>query len=136
MGEPMAIFLDASYFLALYNEDDAHHKRAVILAEKIDAGEYGQIVTSDDVFDEVVSVALRKFGKQKAQIFGKQVLDSVLMIHGSKHLFDAAFMIFNSSDLPFSFTDCMGQAIINLAQIEYIATFDKLFEKLQFKVLN
>lgn len=132
----MAVFLDASYLLALYNEDDVHHPRSKILAVKIDANEYRQVVTSNDVFDEVVSVALRKFGKEKAKIFGKQVLDSVLVIYSSKHLFDAAFKIFNSSDLPFSFTDCMSQAIINLAQIEHIATFDKLFERLNVKILR
>ena len=132
----MSVFPDASYFLALYNEDDAHHKQAAILAKKIDANEYGQIITSDYIFDEVGSVALRKFGKEKAQTFGKQVLESALMINGNKHLFNAAFRIFTSSELPFSFTDCMSQAILNLAQIEYIATFDKLFEKLNVKVLH
>ncbi len=132
----VAVFLDASYFLALYNEDDVHHKRAMELAEKIDFNEYGQTLTSDDIFDEVVSVGLRKFGKEKAQIFGKQILASILIVHGDKHLFDAAFKIFNSSKLDFSFTDCMSQAIIDLAQIKYIATFDKLFEKVDVEVVS
>lgn len=132
----VAIFLDASYFLALYNENDVHHKQAIILAEKIDVNEYGQTITSDDIFDEVVSVALRKFGKEKAQILGKQIVDSIFMVHGDKHLFDMAFRIFNNSNDNFSFTDCMTQAIMDLAQIRYIATFDKLFEKLDVEVIN
>ena len=132
----VAIFLDASYFLALYNESDVHHKRAALIAEKIDANEYGQVLASDDIFDEVVSVALRKFGKEKAQAFGKQILDSIFIVNGDKHIFDNAFKIFNSSKLPFSFTDCTTQAIIELAQIQYIATFDKLFEKLDVEVVN
>ena len=132
----LAIFLDASYFLALYNSDDVHHKRALLIAEKIDSNEYGQVITSDDVFDEVVSVALRKFGKEKAQIFGKQVLNSILIVHGDKHLFNAAFDIFNASKAAFSFTDCTSQAIMGMAQIQNIATFDKLFEKLDVKVVN
>ena len=132
----MAIFLDASYFLALYNENDVHHKRAKLIAEKIDANQYGQVLTSDDIFDEVVSVALRKFGKEKAQILGKQIFDSIFILHGNRHLFDIAFKIFNASKESFSFTDCMSQAIMDLAQIEYIATFDKLFEKLSVEVVN
>ena len=131
----VAIFLDASYLLALYNESDTHHKRAVILAEKIDANEYGQTLTSDDVFDEVISVALRKLGKEKARTFGKQIFNSILIVHGNKHLFDSAFRIFNASEYNFSFTDCMSQVIINLAQIQYIATFDKMFEKLDVEVV-
>ena len=132
----MAIFLDASYFLALYNENDVHHKKATLIAEKIDANEYGQVLASDDIFDEVVSVALRKFGKEKAQVFGKQILDSVFIVNGDKHIFDNAFKMFNSSKLPFSFTDCTTQAIIELAQIQYVATFDNLFEKLDVEVIK
>ena len=132
----VAIFLDASYFLAFYNESDVHHKRATIITKKIDANAYGQVLSSDDVFDEVVSVALRKFGKEKAQSFGKQILDSVFILNGDKHIFNNAFKIFNSSKLPFSFTDCTIQAIVELAQIQYIATFDKLFEKLDVEVVN
>ena len=52
----LVIFLDARYLLALYNESDIHHKRARILADKIDANEYGQALTSDDVFDEVIKI--------------------------------------------------------------------------------
>ena len=132
----MTILLDASYFLALYNEGDVHHKKAALIAEKIDANEYGQVLTSDDVFDEVVSVALRKFGKEKAQVFGKQILDSVFILHGDNHIFNNAFKIFNSSKLPFSFTDCTTQAIIELAQTQCVATFDKLFEKLDVEVIK
>ena len=132
----LAIFLDASYFLALYNQDDIHHKRAMIISESIDANKYGQVIASDDVFDEVVSVALRKFGKERAQAFGKQVLNSVFIINGDKHIFDSAFKIFNASKLPFSFTDCTTQAIIELAQIQYIATFDKMFGKLNVEIVN
>ena len=132
----MAIFLDASYLLALYNESDVHHKRAVKLAERIDANEYGQAITSDDIFDEVVSVTLRKFGKEKAQNLVKQILDSIFIVLGDRHLFDNAFGIFNDSKDPFSFTDCMSRAIMDLAQIRRIATFDRLFEKLDVDVVN
>lgn len=132
----LVIFLDASYLLALYNESDIHHKRARILAEKIDANEYGQVLTSDDVFDEVVSVALRKLGKEKARVFGKQILNSVFIVHGDKHLFESAFKIFNSSQYNFSFTDCISQAIMDLAQIGHIATFDKMFERLDVEVIS
>ena len=132
----VAIFLDASYLLALYNYDDIHHKRALLIAENIDANEYGQVLTSDDIFDEVVSVALRKFGKEKAQMFGKQILSSILILHGDNHLFNAAFEIFNASKAAFSFTDCTSQAIIDLGQMQHIATFDKLFEKLDVKVVS
>ena len=132
----VAVFLDASYFLAIYNENDVHHKKSRALAEKIDANEYGQAVTSDYIFDEAVSVTLRKFGKEKAQALGKQILGSIFMVQCGRHIFDTAFRIFNSSKDAFSFTDCVSQAIMDLAEIKLIATFDKMFEKLDVEVLN
>ena len=131
----VAIFIDASYFLALYNDDDVHHKHAATVAEKIEANEYGQALSSDDIFDEVVSVALRKFGKEKAQIFGKQILESIPIVYGNKHIFENACKIFNASKENFSFTDSMSQAIMDLAQARYIATFDKLFDRLDVELI-
>jgi len=132
----VTIFLDASYLLALYNEDDLFHKQALAVRGKIESDEYGQMLTSDDVFDEVLSVALRKFGKEKAQIFGKQILNSIFIVHGGKHIFNAACEIFNNSKYNFSFTDCTSQAIMKMAQIDYIATFDKEFDNINVKVIS
>ncbi|MBI2647270.1 type II toxin-antitoxin system VapC family toxin [Candidatus Woesearchaeota archaeon] len=132
----MAIFLDASYLIALYNESDMHHQNAASIAQRVNSNEFGHPITSDHVFDEAVSVTLRKFGKEKAQLLGKQILDSIFMVQCDRHLFDAAFRIFNSSEEPFSFTDCASQAIIGLVQIKFIATFDKLFEKLDVEIVS
>jgi len=132
----VAIFLDASYLLALYNEDDVHHKKAMQIASSLDSNRYGQLVTSDYIFDEVVSVAMRKIGKSEAKLYGKQIIGSVFIVHADKGLFDAALKIFNSSSDPFSFTDCMSAAIMELAEMDFIATFDKLFEKLDVTVVS
>ena len=132
----MAIFLDASYLIALHNENDVHHQNAVSIAHRVNSNEFGQLITSDHVFDEAVSVTLRKFGKEAAQLLGKQILDSVFIVQCDRHLFDAALEKFNSSKDAFSFTDCVSQAIMDLIQIKCIATFDKLFEKLDVEALN
>ena len=70
------------------------------------------------------------------QTFGKQILDSIFIVDGDKHLFDFAFRIFKASKDNFSFTDCMSQAILDLAQIKYITTFDRLFQKLDVDVIK
>ncbi|MBI2654907.1 type II toxin-antitoxin system VapC family toxin [Candidatus Woesearchaeota archaeon] len=143
----MAVFLDASYFLAFYDKNDVHHERALLLSMKLDANEYGQSITSDYIFDETVSVALRKFGKENAQALGKQILGTVFIVQCDRHLFDASLEKFNSSKEPFSFTDCVSQAIfsftdcvsqaiMDLIQIKYIVTFDKLFEKLDVEIIK
>ena len=131
----VAIFLDASYIIALYNDDDVHHQNAVSIASRINSYEFGQPIISDHVFDESVSVTLRKFGKEKAKILGRQILDSTFMVQCDRHLFDSAFEKFNSQKEPFSFTDCTTQAIMDLVQMRFIATFDKLFEKLDVSIV-
>ena len=112
----------------------AEHQFCII--NRINSNEFGQPITSDYVFDESVSVTLRKFGKENAQLLGKQILGSVFIVQCDRHLFDAAFEKFNSSKELFSFTDCTSQAIMELVQIKFIATFDKLFEKLNIEILN
>jgi len=132
----LAVFLDASYLIAFYNESDVHHQKAVEIARKIDNNEYGLSIISDGIFDEVISVVLRKFGKEKAKLFAKNIVNSIFIVYGDKNIFTKALSIFNNSKDNFSFTDCTSQAIIEIAKIQYIATFDKLFEKLKINVIN
>lgn len=131
----MPVFLDASYLLAVYMETDVHHKRAVELSKAIDENEYGLAVTSADVFDEVLSVTLRKFGKESSKTVGRQIKGTICIIHADIHTFEVAYRIFDSSNEPFSFTDCTTQAIMRMGQIRRIATFDRLFEKLDLEVI-
>ena len=136
MENDMSIFLDASFFLALYNETDVHHKKAVAISRRIDDGEFGGTLTSDDVFDEVISVALRKLGKPQAMGCGKNILESVMVMQGDTHLFHKGWNIFNTTKENFSFTDCMIQAIIDLGEIDHIATFDAAFGHLKIDVVQ
>ena len=131
----MAILIDASYYLAISNLDDVHHKRAVLISEKIDQNQYGLPIITDDIFDEIVSVTLRKFGKARAQIIAKQLTEHFLIIHGTKQTFSHALKMFNSTQYSFSFTDCTSQAIMKLGNVRHIATFDKLFEKVDIDVV-
>ncbi len=120
--------MDASFFLALYNETDVHHERALLIVQRIENDEFGGILTSNDVFDEVISVSLRKFGKEKAKVCGKNILESVSIIHGDMHLFQRGWKIFHRSKQDFSFTDCMILALMDLGEIKHLATFDRAFE--------
>ena len=51
----MSVFIDTGVFVAARNMRDINHKRAVELLEKAIKGEYGEIFTSDYVFDEAVT---------------------------------------------------------------------------------
>ena len=133
----MAVLLDASYLLAFLNESDVHYRAARKLTDEISADKYGIPFTTDHIFDETVSVALRKFGKNRALAFGKHILDSVLMLTSDKHVLAEAWSIFIKTELNLSFTDCINIATLKVTGTEFIATFDKEFKNIQdTKVLD
>ena len=123
----MAIFLDASLFCAYKNKDDIHHEDSIKIVESIQNRHHGEPVTTDYIFDEVVSVLLRKAGKTVAIDVGDLILNSgILMFCVDKMVFEAALKIFQSAE-GLSFTDCTNVAFMQLFGIEKIATFDKGF---------
>lgn len=127
----MAVFVDASVFCAYANLDDIHHKKAKNIIEKIAAGKYGKAVTTDYIFDETVTVVLRKTNKKNALEVGNVILNSELLIAQiDSLLFQKAWRIFQKKD-DFSFTDCTILAFMKVFGIRKIATFDKAFKKIK-----
>ena len=125
------IFIDANIFLAYDNEQDIYHQKAKIIWREIDAGNFGQPMTSDYVFNEVVGVTLRKRGKEKAITLGQSILKSIFMINIDNHLLDEAWKFFSATELSLSLVDCTNIVIARTVSAEYIATFDKEFQKLK-----
>lgn len=132
----MAIFLDANYLIALFDEDDVHHDNAVKVRTAIDKGDYGAAFTSDDVVDEAISVSLRKFGNLAAKQIAQDITKSVIIIIKDRHIFDNALKLFLETKYNFSFTDCVIQSVITTTNTECIATFDKEFKKTSVKVVD
>lgn len=125
----MSILLDASYFLALLNQDDVHHLKAQEIALKIDQEEYGVPFTTDHILDETISVALRKWGKERALYCGTYLLKTVHLIVSDEHFIQKAWTLFWETRLQLSFTDCLSVVTCQAFQTEYIATFDKEFKR-------
>lgn len=125
------IFIDASFFLAYDNSNDVHHNRAEELWKEIESQKWGVYFTSDYVFNEVVGVAMRKFGKSRAMILGKQILDTVFIINIDDHLLRDAWKLFTNTELQLSLVDCSNVVASRIGEAGYIATFDKEFEKIK-----
>ncbi len=122
------IFLDANVLLAYDNESDVHHLKAVQLFQEIAAGVFGEPLTSDYVFNEIVGITFRKRGKTPAATMGERILNSIFILNIDDHLFKEAWQIFTKTNLTFNFVDCTNLVATRLAQAEYIATFDKEFK--------
>lgn len=123
------IFLDSSAIIAYKNKDDVNHKKAVVIFSRIADGEYGQVVISEFVFSEVVTVLLLRKGPKTALEVGEILrnAEELVMIRASI-LFDRAWDIFKSQKgSKFSFVDASSIACLQDRSIKQIATFDRDF---------
>lgn len=123
------IFIDANLFLAYDNSRDVHHSRAMKLWKEIEANKYGQCFTSDYVFNEVVGVTLRKFGKERARLLGQYILKSIFMLNIDDHILLEAWELFLNTKLDLNLVDCTNLIAVKIADSKFIATFDKEFKK-------
>lgn len=127
----MPIVIDASVICAFANSVDVHHRKAASILGEVVAGKYGRGLLTDYLFDEAVTVALRKAGRERALELGHYLLHSelsVAKIDGGT--FHRAWQVFKRKD-GFSFTDCTTIAFMEALRIRHLATFDKSFQKVE-----
>lgn len=127
----MTILIDTNVFCAYGNSSDVHHKHAKKIIEDIVANKYGKGVITDYIFDETVTVALRKTDKKNAIELGTFLLNSQLLLMKIDPLiFKRAWELFQTTH-TLSFTDCTNVALMYLFRIKKIATFDHGFKTIK-----
>lgn len=127
----MNLFIDASVFCAFINEDDVHHKKSKKILGDLIQNKLTPI-TTDYIFDETLTVILRRVNKEKATEIGRYLLDSEISIAPiDVVLFEKTWDEFQKQNEKFSFTDCSNIAFMKLFGITKIATFDKAFKNVQ-----
>ena len=127
----MFIFLDSSFFCAYKNRDDVHHENSVKVMESIANQHHGRPVTTDYIFDETLTVLMRKANKSVAVDVGDLILNSeIVFVEIDKIVFEAAWKIFQKTK-NLSFTDCTNIAFMKIFGLEKIATFDKGFSGIE-----
>ncbi|MEX2701511.1 MAG: type II toxin-antitoxin system VapC family toxin [Candidatus Baldrarchaeota archaeon] len=133
----MSVFIDTGIFVAFFNKRDENHKRAVELLKNALSGEFGILYTSDYIFDETVTFIIKKTGrKDLAQTVGNFILGELKgypklfnLLYVDSEVFSYAWKLFNKySDRRLSFTDCTSLALIKVADIPYIMSFNSDFD--------
>ena len=125
----MAILIDSNVWCAYANVNDVHHKNAKKIIEDIVAKKYGKGIITDYIFDEVMSVTLRKSDKETAKEIGRTLLNSeIIVARVDTIVFQKAWNLFQTTE-GLSFTDCTSLAFMLLFEIKKIATFDKGFKQ-------
>jgi len=127
----MTVLIDASLFYAYSNIRDVHHAKAQEILKDILSDKYGGFLTTDYIFDEVVTVTQRKANKEIAMYLGNFILNSeILIVRINKSVFEAAWKLFQETK-DLSFTDCTNIAFMKVFGVEKIATFDKGFKSIE-----
>ena len=131
----MVVLLDTGFILAVRNADDVNHPKAKELMKNCLSGRFGQIIVSNFIFDETVTLTLvRTQNKSLVEDIGKFVLESprIMLVHVSETEFLATWEFFlKYFDKGLSFTDCSLLVMAKLFEGNvFIATFDSHFNGL------
>ncbi|MBU1261908.1 PIN domain-containing protein [bacterium] len=134
------IFLDTSLLVAYYNADDVNHADARKLVKEMEGRKIG-FLTSDYIFDEILTVLLVRAGKGKAVKACKALLkdieaENIKLMRVNEEVFRKAAEIFTRfADKEWSFTDCTSYVLMKDANITKGASFDEHFRQFGFEVL-
>ena len=132
----MRLFVDTSAWLAINDKNDQYHREAlsrnvIIKARKLD------LVTSDYVIDETLTIIRYRVSHTAAVVFGDALMDSrivtIFAITDNEKL--AAWALFKKySDKELSFTDCSSFALMKKLGVRQAFSFDDHFRQTGFQL--
>jgi predicted nucleic acid-binding protein len=128
------LFVDTSAWFAYANRKDQDH--AIIRAALADFE--GRLVTSNFIFDEILSLCLYRLGHAAAERVGAALLDpdSVDLIRVSIEDEQAAWTLFRDRpERRYSFTDCSSFALMRRLGIDTALALDADFRAEGFRTL-
>ncbi len=128
------IFADTSFFYALAYKKDPHHEDAAKLLNSLKT----PLITSNYVFDELITILRYDFSHKVAANYGRSIRSSKIcsITRISKEDEDAAWDIFlKYNDQKFSFTDCTSFAVMQRLNLKEVACFDVHFDTAGFSRL-
>jgi predicted nucleic acid-binding protein len=127
-------FADAWFFIALFDRRDAHHHRAIRLAEIA-----MHVVTHDAVFTEVLAFFSEE-GARPRQLAVEGVRRSLRFYHVisvDRELFVAGLERYAARpDKEWSHVDCMSMVLMERLGIRHVLTNDHHFSQAGFTLVN
>ena len=129
------IFVDTSAWYALVNRKDPDHVQTKRLIEQ--SG--GRLVTSNYVFDETITLCLRRLGHSAAVRVGTALRDRdvVHLVRASADDEARAWKLFRARpDKQYSYTDCVSFEMMKRLGVAKAAALDDDFRREGFEVLS
>lgn len=126
------IFLDSSFIVAYYNENDEHHRKALEIMEDLKNEKYGETTIDDYIFNECATVLLARLKDLDKTVEICEKIKNIMIFRVDEDIFEAAWKIFKEQEeTKFSFIDCSTLALMEARVIKNIATFDEDFRKIE-----
>jgi len=129
------IFIDSSGFKALIDEKDDFYEKAVGIWEKLRYEDNIELVTSNYMVDECLTLLRNKCGLDKTILLRKTLaegLPSIKIIRVKLEDEIMAWDWFVKDWSKLSFTDCVSFAMMKRLGIKRVFGFDKHFERAGF----
>jgi len=132
----MRLFVDTSAWLALNNKNDQYHDEAVSKITKVRQQKI-QLVTSEYVFNESVTIIRYRISHRAAVAFGDALISSNVAsiedITDEERL--KAWVLFKKyRDKDLSFTDCTSFALMVKLKLQKAFSFDNHFKQVGFEL--
>lgn len=132
----MSVFVDTGVFYAHHDTDASRHETGMAALNAVLASaKYGHVMTSDYVYDEVVTLTQRRTGSTDAglevgrRIRGDGYPSVIELVHTSPSLFDRAVEVQQMyADHQLSFTDAVTVAHVEQHDIDRVLSFDDDFD--------
>lgn len=124
------IFVDTSAFYSAKDKTDKHHKKAISFLEKVIGTNQYNLITTNFILYETLTLLKRKMGHQVAVDFREEIKksDRCTIIRVTEDIEETAWNIFKKyDDKVFSFVDCTCFAFMNKNKIKKAFTYDKHF---------
>lgn len=122
------LFVDTGAWYAFVNRRDPDHLRVVEALEAF----AGRLLTTNFVFDETVTLCLKRLGHGVAERVGRTLLDPRIVdaVRISAEDERAAWELFlGRPDKSYSFTDCTSFALLRRLRLERVAALDEDFQR-------
>lgn len=132
----MTVLVDTGVLYAEHDTDAARHETAVAALDAVYDGEFGLPYVSDYIYDEAVTLTLKRGGSfGPAKQLGERLRgvdpypETYEMIHVSTAVFADAVAVFERyDDQGLSFTDATVISLYDRHDIDYVLSFDDDFD--------
>lgn len=128
------VFVDTSAWYAYINSKDPDHVKVKDYLNNFK----GNLISTNFIFDEIITLVLSRMGHKKAVLTGKTLLNPKVVIAvriRTRDEREAWELFLSRSDKTYSFTDCTSFVIMKKLGIKKSLVIDPHFQQEGFQVV-